>query len=153
MALHSHSGEACCELLYSIYLSLTRTQVFMALKPFSVHQNPQTGVSVVLYCSRCHLQWKNGEMRKTGKKSKKMANEVVIHFYYIFSQRWPMYCICSTCMKDVIKENLYQKLKTDALNDNDMHNKNTWYFDTIRDAIVMCARKPIWISLIYRTEA
>ena len=25
-------------------------------------------------------------------------------------------------------------------------------YDTIRDAIISCARKPIWVSLIYRTE-
>jgi len=34
---------------------------------------------------------------------------------------------------------------------------NIWYFwpiryDTIRDAILTCARKPTWVSLIYRTE-
>ena len=27
-----------------------------------------------------------------------------------------------------------------------------WVTDTIRDAILMCARKPTWVSLIYRTE-
>jgi len=26
------------------------------------------------------------------------------------------------------------------------------YYDTIRDAILMCARKPTWVSLIYHTE-
>ena len=34
---------------------------------------------------------------------------------------------CSACTKDVIKTNLYWKLKTDAMNDNDKRNKNTWW--------------------------
>jgi len=43
-------------------------------------------------------------------------NGVVIFFYYIFSQRRPMQSVsmfCSACKKDVIKANLYRKLKTE----------------------------------------
>jgi len=29
---------------------------------------------------------------------------------------------------------------------------NMIWYDTIWDAILMCARKPTWVSLIYRTE-
>ena len=31
-------------------------------------------------------------------------------------------------------------------------NKHTIRYDTIRDAILTCAGKPTWVSLIYRTE-
>ena len=34
----------------------------------------------------------------------------------------------------------------------DESSTNAWVYDTIRDAIVTCARKPTCVSLIYRTE-
>ena len=35
---------------------------------------------------------------------------------------------------------------------NKWHMRNTILYDTIRDAILTCAQKPTWVSLIYRTE-
>ena len=35
---------------------------------------------------------------------------------------------------------------------NEVNPRRAWLYDTIRDAILTCARKPTWVSLIYRTE-